>query len=159
MQQLRNLRFQQADNDLVLCYSKTTEARDNILLVVVILDPWHAQEAFINVPLEEFGWLEGETYQVHDLLTDERYLWSGRRNFVRLDPQRQARACLPHPPQSAAASRISTITSESEALVQSEAAGLFDFVWLSMSYALESLGGARCAFRRGASSGISPGLL
>ena len=30
--------------------------------------------------------LEGETYQVHDLLTDERFLWRGSRNFVKLDP-------------------------------------------------------------------------
>jgi starch synthase (maltosyl-transferring) len=36
--------------------------------------------------VEEFGWLEGETYQVHDLLTDERYLWRGTRNYVKLDP-------------------------------------------------------------------------
>jgi starch synthase (maltosyl-transferring) len=29
-------------------------------------------------------------YQVHDLLTNDRYLWSGRRNFVRLTPDRPA---------------------------------------------------------------------
>jgi hypothetical protein len=34
-----------------------------------------------------WGWLEGDTYQVHDLLWDERYLWHGSRNFVKLDPQ------------------------------------------------------------------------
>ena len=33
------------------------------------------------------GSRENETYQVHDLLTDARYLWTGRLNFVRLDPQ------------------------------------------------------------------------
>ncbi len=27
-------------------------------------------------------------FQVHDLLTDARYLWSGPRNFVELDPAR-----------------------------------------------------------------------
>ncbi len=86
LQQLRNLRFQHADNDLVLCYSKATVARDNLILVVVNLDVWHPQDAFVSVPLEEFGLAEDETYQVHDLLTDTRYLWTGRRNFVRLDP-------------------------------------------------------------------------
>lgn len=86
LQQLRNLRFQGADNELVLCYSKATVARDNLLLVVVNLDAWHTQDAFVSVPLEEFGLGENETYQMHDLLTDERYLWTGRRNFVRLDP-------------------------------------------------------------------------
>ena len=90
LQQLRNLRFQQADNDLVLCYVKMTEARDNILLVIVSLDPFHAQDAYIDVPVEKFGWIEGQAYQVHDLLNDERYLWSGRRNFVRLTPDKPA---------------------------------------------------------------------
>ena len=70
----------------MLCYSKSTVARDNLLLVVVNLDAWHRQDAFVSVPLEEFGLHEGETYQVHDLLTDARYLWTGRQNFVRLDP-------------------------------------------------------------------------
>ncbi|MEA3208992.1 MAG: hypothetical protein QOE70_2049 [Chthoniobacter sp.] len=87
LHQLRNLRFQTADNDLVLCYSKATVARDNLLLIVVNLDVWNTQDAFISVPLAEFGLGESETYQVQDLLTDERYLWTGSRNFVRLDPQ------------------------------------------------------------------------
>ncbi len=81
-----NLRFHPRDNDQVLFYGKMTEARDNIILVVVTLDPCQARDAFIHVPVEDFGWLEGDTYQVHDLLTDERYLWSGARNFVQLDP-------------------------------------------------------------------------
>jgi starch synthase (maltosyl-transferring) len=90
LHQFRNLRFQQVENDLVLYFTKMTEARDNILLIVVSLDPFHAQDAFIHVPVEQFGWLEGQTYQVHDLLADERYLWSGWRNFVRLTPERPA---------------------------------------------------------------------
>jgi starch synthase (maltosyl-transferring) len=83
---LRNLRFQPADNDLVLAYSKTTAAHDNCLLIVVNLDPFHAQDAFVSVPLEDFGLGESEPYQVHDLLTGERFHWVGRRNFVRLNP-------------------------------------------------------------------------
>ncbi|MGB8352897.1 MAG: alpha-1,4-glucan--maltose-1-phosphate maltosyltransferase [Chthoniobacteraceae bacterium] len=82
----RNLRFFESDNDNVLFYGKMTESRDNIILVVVNLDPYQAQDSFIHVPVEEFGWMEGDTYQVHDLLTDERYLWKGTRNFVKLDP-------------------------------------------------------------------------
>jgi starch synthase (maltosyl-transferring) len=87
LQQYDNLRFHPAENDDVLFYAKMTEARDNIILVVVNLDPWQSHDAFIEVPVEEFGWLPSESYQVHDLLWDERYLWHGRRNFVRLDPQ------------------------------------------------------------------------
>ena len=81
-----NLRFYKAENENVLFYGKMTESRDNIILVVVNLDPWNRQDAFIHVPIEEFGWMENDTYQVHDLLWDERYLWHGSRNFVALDP-------------------------------------------------------------------------
>lgn len=87
LQQLRNLQFVPCDNDLVLAYAKTTVARDNCLLIVVNLDPWHTQDAFVTVPLETFGLTESEVYQAHDLLTGERFHWQGRRNFVRLTPE------------------------------------------------------------------------
>jgi starch synthase (maltosyl-transferring) len=70
----------------VLAYSKATVAHDNCLLIVVNLDPFHTQDAFVTVPLEDFGLSEWEPYQVHDLLTGERFHWTGRRNFVRLNP-------------------------------------------------------------------------
>ncbi|MEI8234331.1 MAG: alpha-1,4-glucan--maltose-1-phosphate maltosyltransferase [Verrucomicrobiota bacterium] len=81
-----NLRFYEAENDNVLFYGKMTESRDNIILVIVNLDPWNRQDSFIHVPIDAFGWMENDTYQVHDLLWDERYLWHGSRNFVALDP-------------------------------------------------------------------------
>jgi starch synthase (maltosyl-transferring) len=81
-----NLRFHHADNEHVLFYSKMTAARDNIILVVVNLDPWQAHDSFIHVPVADFGWLEGDTYQVHDLITGQRFLWRGSHNFVKLDP-------------------------------------------------------------------------
>src|SRR5690606_28794952 len=83
----RNLRFLPSENPQLLAYLKMTPARDNIVLVVVNLDPWNRQEGFIHVPVEAFGPMEAATYQMHDLLWDERYLWSGGRNFVSLDPQ------------------------------------------------------------------------
>ena len=81
-----NLRFYKAENENVLFYGKMTASRENIILVVVNLDPWNRQDSFIHVPVEEFGWMESDTYQVHDLLWDERYLWHGSKNFVSLDP-------------------------------------------------------------------------
>lgn len=86
LHELRNLRFHTAENDHVLFFSKVTEARDNLILVVVTLDFWQPRNAVLHVPLELLGCTSDETYQVHDLLTDERYLWSGSRNYVELDP-------------------------------------------------------------------------
>ncbi len=82
-----NLRFYEADNEAILFYGKSTPARDNLILVVVTLDYSVRQHSFIHVPLAEFGLSETEEYQVHDLLSDERFTWRGSRNYVELDPQ------------------------------------------------------------------------
>src|SRR4051812_39278336 len=81
-----NLHFHNADNGAILFYGKMTLARDNIIFVVVNLDPYRRQHSMIDVPIEEFGRKEGEPYEVHDLLDDSRYTWYGRRNYVELDP-------------------------------------------------------------------------
>jgi starch synthase (maltosyl-transferring) len=84
-----NLRFHPADHDAILFYSKMSAARDNIILIVVNLDPHRKQHSYIHVPIELFGLAEGEAYQVHDLLSDARFVWYGSRNYVELDPQIQ----------------------------------------------------------------------
>jgi len=89
LQMYTNLRFYPADNDAILFYGKMTPARDNIILVVVNLDPFRKQNSFVHVPIEEFGQIATDEYQVHDLLSDARYTWRGRRNYVELDPEIQ----------------------------------------------------------------------
>ncbi len=84
-----NLRFYGADNDAILFYGKMTAARDNIIFVIVNLDPHRKQSAYVDVPIDQFGQMEGDIYQMHDLLTDRRYIWRGRRNYVELDPEIQ----------------------------------------------------------------------
>ena len=84
-----NLRFHDADNDAILFYSKMTAARDNIILVVVNLDPHRKQDSFVYVPIESFGQMESDVYQVQDLLSGATYAWRGRRNYVELDPDIQ----------------------------------------------------------------------
>jgi starch synthase (maltosyl-transferring) len=89
LQMYTNLRFYQSDNDAILFYGKMTPARDNIILVVVNLDPFRKQNSFVYVPIEEFGQMETDEYQMHDLLSDARYIWRGRKNYVELDPEVQ----------------------------------------------------------------------
>ncbi|MDD5200889.1 MAG: alpha-1,4-glucan--maltose-1-phosphate maltosyltransferase [Terrimicrobiaceae bacterium] len=87
LQEYRNLRFHPSDNPAVLFYSKMTAARDSIVLVAVNLDPHSFQSAWLAVPITDFGSNPAETYEVRDLLTGERFLWQGARNFVALDPR------------------------------------------------------------------------
>jgi starch synthase (maltosyl-transferring) len=89
LQLYTNLRFHDAENDAILFYSKMTAARDNIILVVVNLDPHRKQNSLVYVPIENFGQMESDTYQVQDLLSGATYTWRGRRNYVELDPDTQ----------------------------------------------------------------------
>ena len=84
-----NLRFYHADNDAILFYGKMTAGKENVILVVVNLDPHRRQHSYIDVPIDQFGSIEGDAYQVQDLLSDARYIWYGRRNYVELDPEIQ----------------------------------------------------------------------
>jgi starch synthase (maltosyl-transferring) len=89
LQLYTNLRFHDADNDAILFYSKMTAARDNVILVVVNLDPHRKQNSFVYVPVESFGQMESDVYQVQDLLSGANYTWRGGRNYVELDPNIQ----------------------------------------------------------------------
>jgi starch synthase (maltosyl-transferring) len=86
LREYENLRFHTIENEQILFYSKATEALDNIVLVMVNLDPYNSQSGFAYVPVENFKIDVAEPYQVEDLLTGEKFTWRGRRNFVMLDP-------------------------------------------------------------------------
>ncbi len=81
-----SLRFHSLDNDQLICYSKHTEDLSNIILVVVNLDYHYTRSGWVEFPLEALGLDQKESYQVHDLLSDARYLWHGSRNYVELNP-------------------------------------------------------------------------
>ena len=81
------LHFHAIDNEQLICYSKHTQDGSNIVLTVVNLDPHHTHSGWLDLSLEKMGLDPGQPFQVHDLLSDARYLWQGSRNFVELDPQ------------------------------------------------------------------------
>jgi starch synthase (maltosyl-transferring) len=80
------LDFHPVDNDQLICYSKRTPDGTNVVLVVVNLDPHHMQSGFVNLALDVLGIDEDRPYQAHDMLTGARYMWTGRRNYVELNP-------------------------------------------------------------------------
>jgi len=84
LQTLSNLEFIGSDYDGILAYRRY--APNNELLVVVNLDPHRMHETQLDVPLDRMGIGEGEPYEVCDLMTAARYVWRGRRNYVKLDP-------------------------------------------------------------------------
>ena len=86
LQSNRNMHFHAVGNDELLCYSKHTDDRSNIILVAVNLNPHHAQAGWVDLDLDALGMEPDASYQVHDLLGEGRYLWSGARNYVELNP-------------------------------------------------------------------------
>ena len=86
LQEYRNLRFYQADDDNILFYGKMAAARDNAILTAVNLDPFAAHSAVVHVPLDDLGVGPDETYQMHELITDTRALWRGPAHRITLDP-------------------------------------------------------------------------
>jgi starch synthase (maltosyl-transferring) len=81
------LAFHAVDNAQIIAYTKQTADSENVILVLVNLDPHHTQRGWVKLPLEEFGLKLADAYQVHELLTNAHYLWSGPRNYVELDPK------------------------------------------------------------------------
>jgi starch synthase (maltosyl-transferring) len=82
-----SLRFHPVDNEQIICYSKNTEDFSNIVLVIVNLDPHHTHSGWLELPISDWGLEPIRPYQVHDLLSDARYLWHGSRNYVEINPQ------------------------------------------------------------------------
>ena len=82
-----SLRFHAVENEQLLCYSKMAADFANVILVVVNLDPHHIHAGWLELSLETLGLDQHQPYQVHDLLSDARYLWQGSRNYVELNPQ------------------------------------------------------------------------
>ncbi len=80
------LRFHEIDNDRMIAYSKSSDDGANAVLVVVNLDPHHRQAGWTELDLDVLGLKAGEQYQVHDLLTEARFVWNGGHNFVELNP-------------------------------------------------------------------------
>lgn len=81
-----SLEFHRIDNGQMICYSKSSEGGENILLMVVSLDPYHQQSGWVELNMERLGLSANQSFQVHDLLTNARYSWHGVRNFVAVNP-------------------------------------------------------------------------
>jgi starch synthase (maltosyl-transferring) len=81
-----SLRFHPVDNDQLICFSKHTDDFDNLIVVAANLDSYHTQSGWVELPLEEWRIDPQHPYQMHDLVTEARYLWQGQRGYLELNP-------------------------------------------------------------------------
>jgi len=87
LQSNETIRFHESDSDQILCFSKHTEDFSNVIFVVINLDPHYAHGSWVHFPVEEMGLETRQGFQVHDLLSDVRFLWHGQRNYLEIDPR------------------------------------------------------------------------
>jgi starch synthase (maltosyl-transferring) len=85
LSELSNLVFHETDKDSVIAFSKGAPGAETIL-AIVNLNPFHWEEATVHLDLDALGVAPNEPFEVHDLISDSRFVWNGPHNYVRLDP-------------------------------------------------------------------------
>ncbi|HEY5047743.1 MAG TPA: alpha-1,4-glucan--maltose-1-phosphate maltosyltransferase [Rhizomicrobium sp.] len=80
------LRFYLAHNDQVIFYGKGLLAGRSLILCAISLDPFHVQEATVEVPLWEWGLPDTASFTAYDLMHDTETVRSGKLQRLRLDP-------------------------------------------------------------------------
>jgi starch synthase (maltosyl-transferring) len=88
LQSNHKLRFHRVDNDQIIAYTKSTADGSDTILTVVNLSPHYKHSGWLELPLADFQLDPKRTYQMHDLLSDARYLWKGEKNYVELNPEK-----------------------------------------------------------------------
>jgi starch synthase (maltosyl-transferring) len=87
--QLRNLRLHHVDSNEILCVSRASDDREDVILLLVNLDPHNVREGITGLDLDALGIDGSRPFIAHDELSGDTYTWRGPANYVRLDPRRQ----------------------------------------------------------------------
>ena len=86
LQQTNNIQFCHVENDNLIAFYKWNHDKSNELLIVISLDQYYTQQGSVQMPLYQIGIQEGQSFQVHDLVTGNSYNWSQEWNFIELHP-------------------------------------------------------------------------
>jgi len=81
-----NVQFYPTSNDQVLYFSKATPDRKNFVLVAISLDPHHGQDAYFEVPVDQFDLGAPALFDVTELMRDQHFQWRGERQHWYFNP-------------------------------------------------------------------------
>lgn len=81
-----SLRFHETDDDAVICYSKVSADRRDIVCAAVVLDPRRACTVTIEVPRKAWGIAADRALIADDLLDHTSAVWPGTHLTVTIDP-------------------------------------------------------------------------
>ena len=82
----QSLWFHPINNDQLICYSKTTPDKKNVVLTIVNLDFENVQSGWVYLDMTPLGLAPTDSFLVEDALSGAAYEWRGPSNYVRLDP-------------------------------------------------------------------------
>jgi starch synthase (maltosyl-transferring) len=80
------LSFYNSSNDQVLAYGKALPSHEDVIFVVVSLDPHRPQETSFEIPLWEWNLPDNGTLQAEDLMNGRRFALHGKNQWLQLDP-------------------------------------------------------------------------
>lgn len=80
--------FYDARDRRALYYGRSTREREDILLVMVNLAPGEVYETEFELPLWEWGLPDNAPVQVEDLIAERRFVWQGKFQRTKFEPQR-----------------------------------------------------------------------
>jgi starch synthase (maltosyl-transferring) len=86
LQRLRSIAFHDSTNPQIIVYSKVSDRGDDVMVVVVTLDPYHVQDGTLGLDLVALGLPVDRPFDVHDELSGETYTWWGPNPYVRFEP-------------------------------------------------------------------------
>jgi starch synthase (maltosyl-transferring) len=86
LQSTWNIQFCPIENSQLIAYLKATDDLSNVILTIVNLDPNGKQSGFVQLPKARLGLSDKINVKLHDLMTDEHYMWTQEWNFVELSP-------------------------------------------------------------------------
>ena len=87
--ELTNITFHPVDKENVMAFSKSS-ADGETILVIININPFHWEEGTVALDLAAIGVDAAQSFEVHDLISDAKYMWHGPHNYVRLEPHEPA---------------------------------------------------------------------
>ena len=87
LQQTKNIKFLEVENDNLIAFYKWNDDKTNEILVIISLDAHHAQRGSVKLPLEDLGLYHGQEVGVNDIIPNHSYTWNQEWNFIELHPK------------------------------------------------------------------------
>lgn len=81
-----NITLAETSNEQLMCYIKSDAEQNDHLIIAVNLDPFNTQSGTVTLPLKACGLPENAPFKVYDLLSGDRYTWTGDTQYIELRP-------------------------------------------------------------------------